>query len=101
MNAHLDLYINAEPELSVSIVSRDMHVNARQDTRETVDMVVNKERLKLAAAQISIVPIMLNVNKDHVHVEKGLKQLERSVLISTNANDKRISVAQVLHVPIK
>ena len=101
MNAHLDLYINAEPELNVSIASRDMHVNARPDTRETVDMVANKERLKLAVAQISIVPIMLNVNKDHVHVEKGLKQLERSVLISTNANDKRISVAQVLHVPIK
>ena len=101
MNAHLDLYINAEPELNVSIVFRDMHVNARPDTRETVDMVANKERLKLAVAQISIVPIMLNVNKDHVHVEKGLKQLERSVLISTNANDKRISVAQVLHVPIK
>jgi hypothetical protein len=101
MNARLDLYINAEPELSVSIVSRDMHVNARQDTRETVDMVVSKERLKLVAAQISIVPIMPNVTKDHVPVEKGLKQLEQSVLISTNANDKRISVAQVLPVPTK
>ena len=98
---HLDLYISAEPELSVSIVSRDMHVSARQDTRETVDMVVSKERLKLVVAQISIAPIMLNVTKDHVHVEKGLKQLERSVLISTNANVKRISVAQVLHVLIK
>ena len=85
----------------MSIVSRDMHVSARQDTRETVDMVVSKERLKLVVAQISIVPIMLNVTKDHVHVEKGLKQLERSVLISTNANDKRISVAQVLPVPTK
>ena len=101
MNAHLDLYINAEPELSVSIVSRDMHVNARQDTRETVDMVVNKERLKLAAAQISIVPIMPNATKGHVPVEKGLKQPERSVLISTNANEKRISVVQVLPVPTK
>ena len=101
MNVPLDLYINAEPELSVSIVSRDMHVNARQDTRETVDTVVSKERLKLVVAQISIVPIMPNATKGHVPVEKGLKQPERSVLISTNANDKRISVAQVLPVPTK
>lgn len=101
MNAPLDLYINAEQEQNVSIVSRDMHVNARQDTKETVDMVANKERLKLVVVQISIVPIMPNVNKDHAHVEKGLKQLEQSVLISTNANDKRISVAQVLLVPTK
>ena len=101
MNAPLDLYINAEQEQNVSIVSRDMHVNARQDTKETVDMVANKERLKLVVVQISIVPIMLNVAKDHAPVEKGLKQLEQSVLISTNANDKRISVAQVLLVPTK
>jgi hypothetical protein len=101
MNAPLDLYINAEQEQNVSIVSRDMHVNARQDTRETVDMVVSKARLKLVVAQISIVPIMPNVTKDHVPVEKGLKQLERSVLILTNANDKRIFVAQALPVPTK
>ena len=101
MNVHLVLYTNAEPEQNVWTVAQDMHANARQDTRETVDMVVSKERLKLVVAQISIVPIMPNATKGHVPVEKGLKQLERSVLISTNANDKRISVAQVLPVPTK
>jgi hypothetical protein len=60
-----------------------------------------KARLKLDVAQILIVLITLNVNKDHVHVDQDLKQLEQFVLISTSVNDRRISVAQVQHVPTK
>lgn len=101
MNVRLDLYINAELGLNVSTVSQDMHVNAPQDTKETVDMVVIKARLKLDVAQILIVLITLNVNKDLVHVDQDLKQLEQFVLISTSVNDRRISVAQVQDVPTK
>jgi hypothetical protein len=61
-----------------------MHVNAPQDTKETADMVVSKEKLKLDVAQILIVLITLNVNKDLVHVDQDLKQLGQFVLISTS-----------------
>ena len=101
MNAHLDLYINAEPELNVSIVSRDMHVNARQDTKETEDMVVNREKSRPVVAQISIVPTMLNVPKALVLADQDLKPLEPFALTLTNAKDKKIFVDQVRHVRTK
>ena len=101
MNVHLDPYINAELGLNVWTVSQDMHVNALQDTKETADMVVSKEKLKLDVAQILIAQITLNVNKDLVHVDQDLKQLGQFVLISTSVNDRRISAAQVQHVPTK
>ena len=60
MNVHLGPYINVEQEPSVSTESRVTDANVRQDTRETDNMVVNKERLKLDVAQILIVLTMLN-----------------------------------------
>ena len=101
MNVHLVLYTNAEPEQNVWTVAQDMHANARQDTRETGDMVAIKAKWKLDVAQILIVLTMLNVNKDRVHAEQGLKQLEQSVLTSTNVNGRRIYVAQVQPVRTK
>ena len=85
----------------MSIVSRDMHVNARQDTKETGDMVVNREKLKLDVTQILIVPTTLNVTKDLVHVDQDLKQPEQFVLTSTNVRDKKTFVDQVQHVQTK
>jgi hypothetical protein len=101
MNVHLDLFINAELGLNVSTVSQDMHVNAPQDTKETVDMVVIKARLKLDVAQILIVLTMLNVTKDLVRVDQDLKQLEQFVLTLMSVNGRRIFVALVLLALIK
>ena len=101
MNAHPDHCINAELGPNVSIVSQDMHVNARQDTKETGDMVANREKLKLDVTQISIVPTTLNVTKDLVHVDQDLKQPEQFVLTSTNVRDKKTFVDQVQHVQTK
>ena len=80
----------------MSTESQVMHANVRQGTKETDDMVVSKERLKLGVALILIVLTMLNVEVDRVRADQDLKQLEQFVLTSTSVNGKRIFVGLVL-----
>ena len=101
MNAHPGPYINAESEQNVSIASQDMPANARQDTKETEDMVVNREKSRPVVAQILIVPTMPNVPKALVLADQDLKPPEPFALILTNVKDKKISVDQVRHVRTK
>ena len=86
MNVLPDLYINAESEQNVSIVSQDMLVNVPQDTKETEDMVVSRVKSKQGATQISIVPTTPNVVQIVlVDAEKASSPTEPCALTWTNA----------------
>ena len=101
MNVLPDLYINAESEQNVSIVSQDMLVNVPQDTKETEDTVANRAKSKLGAIQISIVLTTPNVPKDPVPVDQGSKLPEPFVSTLMNVKSKKTYADQVQHVPTK